>query len=48
MPSLREDQRGRYYGVGMMIEQAPQTNKVYVLTPYEDTPHFRAGIRPAT
>ncbi|MFZ1938884.1 MAG: S41 family peptidase [Terracidiphilus sp.] len=43
---LREDQRGRYYGVGMMIEQAPQTNKVYVLTPYEDTPSFRAGIHP--
>jgi carboxyl-terminal processing protease len=41
---LREDQRGRYYGVGMMIEQ--QNNKVYVLTPYEDTPSFRAGIHP--
>jgi carboxyl-terminal processing protease len=41
---LREDQRGRYYGVGMMIEQ--QNNKVYVLTPYEDTPSYRAGIHP--
>jgi carboxyl-terminal processing protease len=41
---LREDQRGRYYGVGMMIEQ--QNNKVYVLTPYEGTPSFRAGIHP--
>ena len=41
---LREDQRGHYYGVGMMIEQ--QNNKVYVLTPYEDTPSFRAGIHP--
>jgi carboxyl-terminal processing protease len=41
---LREDQRGRYYGVGMMIEQ--QNNKVYVLNPYEDTPSFRAGIHP--
>ena len=41
---LREDQRGRYYGVGMMIEQ--QNNKVFVLTPYEDTPSYRAGIHP--
>ncbi len=41
---LREDQRGHYYGVGMMIEA--QNNKVYVLTPYEDTPSFRAGIHP--
>jgi len=42
---LREDQRGRYYGVGMMIEQ--QNAKVYVVTPYEDTPSYRAGIHPA-
>jgi carboxyl-terminal processing protease len=41
---MREDQRGHYYGVGMMIQQ--QTNKIYVITPYEGTPSFRAGIRP--
>src|SRR6516165_4343439 len=41
---MREDQRGHYYGVGMVIQQ--QTNKVYVITPYEGTPSFRAGIRP--
>ncbi len=41
---LREDQRGLYYGVGMIIQQ--QGNKVYVITPYEDTPSFRAGIHP--
>ena len=41
---MREDQRGRYYGVGMIIQQ--QNNKVYVVTPYEDTPSFRAGIHP--
>jgi carboxyl-terminal processing protease len=41
---MREDQRGHYYGVGMVIEQ--QNNKVYVVTPYEDTPSFRAGIHP--
>jgi len=42
---LREDQRGRYYGVGMVIQQ--QGDKVYVITPYEGTPSFRAGIHPA-
>ncbi|MDR3725986.1 MAG: S41 family peptidase [Terracidiphilus sp.] len=41
---MREDQRGRYYGVGMVIQQ--QGNKVFVITPYEDTPSFRAGIHP--
>jgi carboxyl-terminal processing protease len=41
---LREDQRGHYYGVGMVIQQ--QGNKVYVITPYEGTPSFRAGIHP--
>jgi len=41
---MREDQRGHYYGVGMVIQQ--QEKKVYVITPYEGTPSFRAGIRP--
>ena len=41
---MREEQRGRYYGVGMIIQQ--QNSKVYVVTPYEDTPSFRAGIHP--
>ncbi len=41
---MREEQRGRYYGVGMIIQQ--QNNKVFVVTPYEDTPSFRAGIHP--
>jgi carboxyl-terminal processing protease len=41
---MREDQHGRYYGVGMVIQQ--QDDKVYVITPYENTPSFRAGIRP--
>ena len=41
---MREDQRGHYYGVGMVIQQ--QQNKVYVITPYEGTPSFRAGLRP--
>ena len=41
---MREDQHGRYYGVGMVIQQ--QENKVYVIEPYENTPAFRAGIKP--
>jgi len=41
---MREDQRGHYYGVGMVIQQ--QGAKVFVITPYENKPSFRAGIRP--
>ena len=41
---MQEDQRGHYYGVGMVIQQ--QGNKVYVITPYEGTPSYKAGIRP--
>ncbi|HVZ84946.1 MAG TPA: S41 family peptidase [Terracidiphilus sp.] len=46
---MREDQRGHYYGVGMVIQQQPDPNgqsHVVVITPYENTPSFRAGIRP--
>lgn len=41
---MREDQHGRYYGVGMTIQ--PQGNKIVVVAPMEGTPSFRAGIRP--
>jgi carboxyl-terminal processing protease len=41
---MREEERGRYYGVGMMIEE--QDDKIYVFTPYENTPSYRAGIKP--
>jgi len=45
---MREDQHGRYYGVGMTIQ--PQlidgTIKVLVLFPTEGTPAFKAGIKP--
>jgi carboxyl-terminal processing protease len=41
---MREEQHGRYYGVGMLIQQ--QNGKVYVVTPYENTPAFNAGIHP--
>jgi carboxyl-terminal processing protease len=42
--AMRENQSGHYYGVGMIIQQ--QGNKVYVITPYENTPSYRAGIHP--
>ena len=41
---MREEQHGRYYGVGMTIQQ--QGNKIFVVNPFEDTPSFRAGIHP--
>ncbi len=41
---MREDQHGKYYGVGMLIQ--PQQNKIVVVTPFEGTPSYKAGIRP--
>ena len=41
---LREEQRGRYYGVGMIV--APRENKTVVMQPYVGAPAFNAGIRP--
>jgi carboxyl-terminal processing protease len=42
--AMREEQQGRYYGVGMQI--APRNNKIIVLAPFEGTPAYRAGIKP--
>jgi len=41
---LREDQRGRYFGVGMQV--GPRNNKVIVIAPFAGSPAYRAGIRP--
>ena len=41
---LREEQRGKYYGVGMTV--GPRNNKVIVIAPFEGTPAYRAGIHP--
>jgi carboxyl-terminal processing protease len=46
---MREDQHGKYYGVGMTIQPQPTPDnktKIVVLYPYEGTPSFKAGIRP--
>ncbi|HKW56871.1 MAG TPA: S41 family peptidase [Candidatus Acidoferrum sp.] len=40
---LREDQRGRYYGVGMVV--APRDTRTVVMQPYVGAPAFNAGIR---
>jgi carboxyl-terminal processing protease len=41
---LREEQRGKYYGVGMTV--GPRNNKVIVIAPFAGTPAYRAGIHP--
>ena len=48
---MREDQHGKYYGVGMTIQPQPIPNgngktKMVVLYPFEGTPSYKAGIRP--
>jgi carboxyl-terminal processing protease len=43
---MREDQHGRYYGVGMTIQQSIQGGKVYVVFPMEGGPAFKAGVHP--
>ena len=41
---LREDQRGKYFGVGMQV--GARDNKVIVVAPFAGTPAYRAGLRP--
>ncbi|MDR3763797.1 MAG: S41 family peptidase [Acidobacteriota bacterium] len=41
---LQEEQRGRYYGVGMQV--GPRNNRVIVIAPFAGAPAYRAGIRP--
>jgi carboxyl-terminal processing protease len=41
---LREDQRGKYYGVGMVV--APRDNHTVVMAPYVGAPAYNAGLRP--
>ena len=42
---FREEQQGKYYGVGMTV--APRDNQTVVLAPFVGSPAFKAGIRPA-
>ena len=41
---LREDQQGKYYGVGMTVGE--RNNRVIVMAPFLGTPAYRAGLRP--
>src|ERR1700755_9694 len=41
---LREDQRGKYYRVGMVV--APREHHTGVMSPYVGAPAYNAGIRP--
>ncbi|MGC1783855.1 MAG: S41 family peptidase [Acidobacteriaceae bacterium] len=41
---MREDESGKYFGVGMQIMQ--QNDKIVVVNPFEGTPSYRAGIHP--
>jgi len=41
---LREEQKGKYYGVGMQV--GPRNNKVIVIMPFVGTPAYKVGLRP--
>ncbi|MHB1673226.1 MAG: S41 family peptidase [Acidobacteriaceae bacterium] len=41
---MREEESGKYYGIGMEIMQ--QNDKIIVVNPFEGTPSYKAGIRP--
>lgn len=43
---LREEQHGKYYGVGMTIAPQPRTGKTMVVHPFGDSPAYKAGLRP--
>jgi len=41
---MREDTAGRYYGVGMTVQQ--RNGRIMVIEPFVGSPAFRGGIRP--
>ena len=43
---LREEQKGRYYGVGMQIQPQSKTGRTMVLAPFQGSPAYKAGLRP--
>ena len=44
LESLREEQRGHYYGVGMSVQG--RNGKTVVLAPFVGSPAYKAGLRP--
>lgn len=45
MEDFNEDIKGKYHGVGMIIQKKPD-EPLLVVSPIEDTPAYRAGIKP--
>jgi carboxyl-terminal processing protease len=45
---MREDQHGKYYGVGMQIQPQGTVVQIVVLAPFEGTPATRRASGPAT
>jgi carboxyl-terminal processing protease len=43
---MREDQRGRYYGVGMKVGISARDNRVQVVEIFAGAPATKAGLRP--
>jgi carboxyl-terminal processing protease len=41
---LRDDQKGHYFGIGMLV--APRNGKTIVVAPFPGSPAYKAGIRP--
>src|SRR5438105_11884434 len=41
--ALREEQRGRYYGIGMQIGR--RDNKIFIAFAFAGSPAYRAGLR---
>lgn len=42
--AMKDDQRGRYFGVGMSVQE--RNRKTIVIQPFPGSPAYRAGIRP--
>jgi len=44
LATMREDYKGKYYGLGIMIQK--QADRLMVVSPIEGTPAYRLGIQP--
>ena len=44
LAAMREEQRGHYFGVGMVV--SPRNGKTLVMKPFSGSPAAKAGIRP--
>jgi carboxyl-terminal processing protease len=42
--AMRDDQRGRYFGVGMSVQE--RNHKTIVIQPFPGSPAYKAGLRP--